>query len=129
MIEGVSPGANPKEEIVPKLSSCCKTSERVTIGKGKDALHVEFNPAAYTPKFEREVKRLGGDDEDRDVMSAMLAGLLISWDLTDEDEKPIGVDEASLTALPLALLKGVLEAIVAELLPNPTKPAPSGSFS
>lgn len=113
---------------MPKLSQIVP-NRKLTIGDGADALHVTYNPSALTPRLQAEMKTLGSEDADRNILAASLAPVLVEWDLTDDNGSPIGTDEEALLGLPFTLLLEVNQAIGEALLPNAPKTAPSGSFS
>jgi hypothetical protein len=117
---------------VPKLSDLAAPRKKITVGSGPDALTVEYNEAAWTPRFERELRLIRDDEEGDSAALTLLARLLVGWDLAGDDGAPIGTDGESLAEVPSKIVRIVMDAIVADILPNGSTPRStgnSGSFS
>lgn len=101
-----------------------------------------YAPSLYTPKFEQRLR----DDLKGDVQTRFLVTTITHcvqrWEVLDEfpildadgneigvEECPVPLDEEHVSALPIAFLTAVVEALQGDQSPNAaTPPKPAGSF-
>ena len=111
-----------------KLSSLIKNERRLAIELDGDTLNVVYRPSRITPaaqeEFSEAVDRVGNGP----AAAAMLALILVSWDL-EADDGPYPHDEESLRSLPLEFVGGVFGAIMRDLNPNAPRPEASAGGS
>ena len=106
------------------LSKITGRAASVAVTVDGETLTAHYNPAAFTPKLQAEVK---GATDEASVLVTMLHRLLTGWDLEDNGQ-PYPITTEALMELPVPFLAQVLQAITEDLAPNPTKPATTGSF-
>lgn len=87
---------------MPKLSTIQKTNEAVpvTVSFGDEDLNLVVYPNRITGKRRRELAAL--DDDDTEGYAELFFDILKSWDLQDEDGKPLPftADTVDLLSIP-----------------------------
>lgn len=106
-------------------------------------LNISYYPGKFTPQYEDQVQRLSElaienigketvtmlDDSGNTVvintpqelqnyMVNILAGLLASWDITDDDGILLPTTPANIYVVPYPLLRAIMTAIKADMVPN-----------
>lgn len=88
-----------------------------------EKLNLEYRPRVFTPKLQTELSQVEGPD-----VHHLLAVMISSWDLVNGG-KPVKLSVESLSAIPWDILNTVLQAILADMRPNPPAANVGGSFS
>lgn len=82
---------------------------------GEATLHFEYRPLTYTVE---EMERMQeGTPRAGAIVDSMLK-LLVSWDLTDDDEQPIPLDEDALRKVPSHIFTGIMQAVGKDQTPS-----------
>lgn len=100
---------------MPKLDALTRDTDSVAIPFGSDTLTVQYRPGALTTEL---VEALQGAETATAPAAAVLeplARLLVSWDLLDDDERPIPTTVQGLRGVPLSILARVAEAVASAL--------------
>ena len=118
---------------MPKINSLLQERTRAVLPIENGNVAVTYIPTAlslndylrlssYSESGERDGLKVSAE------MAATLSRTLVDWDLTNDDESPIGTDEESLRELPPIIVASVLAAIFVDMSPkDPTAPASSRS--
>lgn len=79
---------------------------------GDFVVNLKYRPQVVTLKFLRELRDLEGEKR----MLYQIEKAIISWDLQDENDKVIPVNEEAIEAegIPMFLLSSILDAIAAD---------------
>lgn len=112
-------------EVTKKLG---RESQEIGIEYAGERVSVQFNPEAYTPKFEREILGELGGEAKSVYFASFLARVLVGWDVV-ESGKPFPLTQERLEELPVRFLNAIHDALLERLLPNAKTPESSGSFS
>jgi hypothetical protein len=112
-----------------RLSDLSADRRTVKVPFGDDTLTLVCKPSALNAI--QEARELEDRAVGRVVMSQArsLAELIISWDLLDDDGKPLPVSEEVLGGLGLDVSNKLYNAVLDDLLPNRRRPtsSPDGS--
>lgn len=94
------------------------TADRATVSLpvGDDVLHVTYRPSAVNAQVEETMA--GASARPIGAMADLLAALIVSWDVVDEAGTPVEPSRAFLGTLGVAVLRRLVEAIGADLVPN-----------
>jgi hypothetical protein len=126
-----------------RLSEAAKSRATVEVEfEGtNEKLTIVHNPSVFTAAFEAKLRHeIEKSDVQSDILCGMLAEMLVSWDLVDDEGSLLGSERAgetvpidldSLRLVPMSILTRVSEAIKESHNPSPNDAAPtrSGSFS
>lgn len=101
---------------MPKLSAIANDKTKLTVPLGQDEeLKVTYRPSRMTPRLMEQVQQAEKDGSISGALLAPLAELLVSWDLTDDEEEPIPTTVEALSGVPFVILRHVLEAVAAAM--------------
>jgi hypothetical protein len=114
---------------VPKLTDLVADRATVSVPFEGAALRVTYRPGAITPKVQASVFKAQRDQDLEAGLCRPLSGLLVRWDLTDDDGEPMATTPEALAELPAQLLLRVLEAITDDIAPNRTSAEASSNGS
>ena len=106
-----------------KVSDLAKKEKELVIRVGDgptDLVHVVYRPGALTLEVSDQVKEIMETGFEHEVALAMLKAMVVKWDLEDEDEKELPVNEQTIKQVPLEFLGMILRGIEADARPNPT---------
>ncbi len=109
-----------------RLSDVRKKRVEVRVAIEGEELVVGYNPATYTPNKAAE---LAGEEADARAVARLLSEVLTDWDLLGDDGLPYPTTVEALCEVPNLVLGKVLNAIVADLQADPTRPGNSASGS
>jgi len=99
-----------------KLADLFKETRKVKVDIAGSALEVEYYVNAYTPEVEALVT--GDVQRPARVMAELLARLVASWTLEDDDGKMYPVNAEAMNKLPLMFMLKVFQAIAEDMRPN-----------
>lgn len=94
-----------------KLSDLKKRTKIIAIDLFGETLTVTYRPSNISP-----------DIVDNDDIATVIASIVSEWDLLGENDQPYPINSASINALPVDFLASVLQAIVADAVPNGRTP-------
>lgn len=100
---------------MPKLRSIVADTATVDVPFGPEHVTVTYRPILLT---QRLAEQLQGVTDNATVMG-MLAGLLVSWDLEDDDGRAIPTTADGLKDVPTPVLVRVAEAVAASAASSP----------
>lgn len=118
------------DQLRKEADAATAEAARLRAGPDVDVLRVavlEAEAAAAMDQVNTREVRL--DSRDKRALRRTLSGLLVSWDVLDEDRKPIPTDEATLAKLPDAFLQVLFMNMARENQPDPTKAPASDAQS
>lgn len=112
------------------LSKYLKIPKTLNIPVGAETLKIEYLPSRYTVGFQKTLSAMVNDENAStgDFFSAIL-GLLVGWDLTDDDGKEVPINKETMEMLPIALLYTIAQGIQGDANGIPKPVEKSGSFS
>ena len=108
-----------------RLSDLAKDRRTVTVTVNGGTVSVTYRPGGITPQSEDALRELIAEQRAGASLVAMLSGILVEWDLQDDEGQPYPMDAESLRRLPTVFLSAIAEGISADLRPN----QPSGGSS
>lgn len=123
---------------MPKLRNMLAENGRVEIPvPGDDPLVVEYRRGTLTPRMQarmalfQDVKSgdTGRAAEAFDFFCDVYANLIVSWNLTDDDGKPLSTDAESMRDVPLDALTTIAQAIGRATAPDPLSESGSSNGS
>lgn len=95
----------------------------------KHDLTVKYRPGVLTAASQDTVMDLMEDKRELPAFAKLLSGIIVTWDLTGDDDLPYPTDEAALRELPGHFLADVVNAFFEQQRPNDKKSKTSeGSF-
>lgn len=97
-----------------------RNTAQVAIDIDGETLNVVYRPSGLTPAAEDQMHEQVQAQRGGASLVTVLAPMLVSWDLLDEDGTSLPTDEATLRQLPTEFLSRVVEAITENMRPNPT---------
>ena len=102
-----------------KLSSLKSERKTLAVSIGEEKLNVVYNPKAYTPEVEDAVADGFAQTgrQSRGIQS-FITGLVLEWDLIDDDGTPIAPTADNLKHIPIEIQGEVLSAIVDDMSPG-----------
>lgn len=77
---------------MPRLSELLGDESEIVVSFPAADVHITYRPSVYTRTFEAQLNSLDTietDEEARDKCDDLLSQLIVSWDLTDEEDEPI----------------------------------------
>jgi len=83
----------------------------ITLEIGEGTVEIHYRPSAFTPVVEDEMQRLIETNRPGNGLARMLAGIVIDWDVLDENGQPLEPTVENLRRLPVAFLTRVTNAI------------------
>lgn len=99
---------------MPKLSALGR-NRTVAVSYNGSTVQVIYNPAVINPEYQRESLKKRDELEWDEFLADDLSRLIVSWDLTDEDDKMFPVTKESLLTLPTMFTGSVSVAIYSDL--------------
>lgn len=111
-----------------KLSALSRTIDLEIKWTDEASLNIRVKPDEYTGKrleqMQESLKEVNGEESaEFRFMCGFLAELVVSWDLTDDDEVPIEISEESFhSVLPATVVAKLLQEIQRGVVVNPQKP-------
>ncbi len=98
-----------------KISQATAEEKPLAVKFGEATLNVVYRPLTYTVT---ELEKMeAGDARAAQVVDSMLR-LLVSWDLTDEDENPVPLTEEALREVPTHIFTGIMQAVGKDQTPS-----------
>lgn len=109
---------------MPRLSTVTRDTVTLSVPLGGgDALSVEYRPSVLTPRLLRQLQAAELSASISDGLLGPLSELLVSWDLTTDDDAPIPTTAEALADIPFTVLLHVMLAIAnsaaSEVNPEP----------
>src|SRR5947209_8574250 len=107
---------------MPSISAIRKPNKHVSVlfNDGAVVLDVEYNPSAFTPQLEEDIRNAEKAGDLSAPVLGMLLALIVGWDLTEDDDKtPVPVSVEVFKQTPLDVLGAIIEAINGDMRPNP----------
>ncbi len=108
-----------------RIGNLVRDRKTVTVQVGDGTVQVTFRPSGITPEIEDRLRDMIAEQRVGASFVALLSGILVEWDLQDDEGRPYPMDAESLRRLPTVFLYAVAQAVSAEMVPNP----PSGGSS
>jgi hypothetical protein len=115
---------------VSKLAGKTQTVNIKVPGEGdepEESVAVVYMPGALTLRVSEQITEAVEQGLEANVAFHMLKPMLVSWDLQDEEGNELPVNEETLKDIPLNFLGMILQAIHADVRPDPPKPGNSGN--
>lgn len=103
-----------------QLDSDVRRLPEIKVGDGTLNIAYKRPSPKYIDEMTASVRDVSGNPTISDTISGQLLPLLRQWDFTDDDGKPMPIDQESLSLLPYELLLEVVRAIL-----NAEKPSPN----
>ena len=101
-----------------RISHLVKDRRTLAIPIDGETLLVTYLPSKLTPTSEDRLSERLKDQRGGAALAGLLAEMLASWDLTDDDGKVLPTNEKTLATLPTTFLSTVATAITEDLRPN-----------
>lgn len=98
-----------------RLSDLVSDTRDLAIKIAGETLNVTYRPSAYTPELEDATQGNFERNRSSGAAAAMLAGLLVEWDLVDDDGEVIEIEVESLRTVPAEVLFAILAEIIDDL--------------
>ncbi len=112
-----------------RISHLSKDRRSIVIPVGDEALNIVYRPGGLTPETEDRLHELTEEQRGGAALVAFLRDLIVSWDLLDDQGKPLPVDETTLRLLPTGFLSMMVQTIVDDMRPNLMSAGTSGAGS
>jgi hypothetical protein len=97
------------------LSDCSRDGKRCEMRVGVETAELVYQPNAYTPQVESELRSALETNRPSVGMAELLAGVLISWEVLDEEGERVEPSLENLMVMPSVLLGAALTAISADI--------------
>jgi hypothetical protein len=110
-----------------KLSQLVEDRRTVTIPVGTGTITLGYNPGGVTPRMFAMADEAQDGTVNIANMVAMMVPMLIDWDVTDDDDRPLPLTAAGLMDVPIQILVKVMEVIGEDIAVPKASSAPSGS--
>jgi hypothetical protein len=94
---------------MPRLSSVAPDEDTLIVPFGAEHLTVAYRPSLITQRLAEQMQA----SVDNAVILEALSGLLVSWDLEDNNGRPIPVTPDGLKDVPIPVLVRVAQTMVA----------------
>lgn len=101
-----------------KLSKIGAKTRKTTATYDGDEVALTYRPGAFTPRVEARLSEAQEEGRVSQEVAAVLADVLVSWDVLDEDGKPLKPTAELLMDFPIDFLVGVTEAIGEDMRPK-----------
>ena len=115
-----------------KLSEINKPSRTgLSITWGSETIQVWYDKSLYTTAYEDAIKGMADDAEVKSAEQwAMVLKLVVDWDITDDKDNHLPVNEETIAALQIPLLAMISKAVLEDISPNVQRSTASrgGSF-
>jgi hypothetical protein len=98
-----------------KMGDFAKDERVVEIQLGEETAMLAYRPSAYTPRVESELQSALEQNRPSAGMARLLAGVLLSWEVLDEDGNEIEPTMDNLMDIPSVLLGAAITAISADM--------------
>lgn len=108
-----------------RISDLTRDRRTVAVQIGDGVVNVTYRPGGITPESEDRLREMISEQRVGASLVALLSGVLLDWDLTDDDGVPYPTTPEALSKLPTLALMAVAQAISESIRPNP----PSGEIS
>lgn len=105
------------------LAALAANTETVPFMYGGETATATFRPSVMTTDA---VQKFTADSASEDEFLDFISGLLTDWDVTDGGVK-VPIDRASLGAIPLGLLRAIVQAIMGGMDTSPEASRTSGA--
>lgn len=97
-----------------RLSDLSRDERTVVLDWDGEQAELVYKPSGYTPAVEQELNADMTANLPNVAIAKMLSGLLKSWDVLDENEKPISTDFETLRKFPTEFLQAALAAVTGD---------------
>jgi len=107
---------------MPKISALTPVKSLAVEFDGGVIINVEYNSGFLTPEVEDRILAIPESERgeaNKDLMG-IYSNLIMGWDLTDEDDKPVGTTADDLYKVPYPITNHVVAKIREALRPNET---------
>jgi hypothetical protein len=98
-----------------KLSDCSRDEKSCEMRVGAEAAELVYQPNAYTPQVESELRSALESNRPSAGMAELLSVVLVSWDVFDESGKLVKPTLQNLMNMPSILLGAALAAIAEDM--------------
>lgn len=112
-----------------KLKDLSRDSRTVTVAWDGEEANVTYKPSGYTPATEQELNQDMIANLPNVAVAKMLSGLLVSWDVLDDDGAQIPTDYETLSHIQTDFLQAVLSAVTTDQAANREERKNSGGGS
>lgn len=114
---------------MPRLTDLLPSQSWLTLPYGATAIKLAYRPGAVTPRFQKAAQAAQRDGNLDASLLEPLCQLIAAWDITDEAGSLLEITPAGLETVPLPVLFAILEAITADMAPNPSRAGGSANGS
>lgn len=112
-----------------RLSALTADRRTVKVPFGDDTLSLVYKPSAINAV--QEARELEEREKGRHLLAQArsLSEIILSWDLVDDDAKPLPVSEDAIATFGLDVVSKITRSILDDLLPNRTTASDSRNGS
>ncbi len=112
-----------------RIGNLVRDRRTVTIPIDDETITITYRPGGFTPDTEDRLREYADDQRGGAALVAMLADVLVEWDVLDDDGKPLRPTAENLRRLPTMFLGQVAQVIAEDMRPNPQSAGVSGAGS
>jgi hypothetical protein len=112
-----------------KLSQLVEDRRELAIAVGSGSIVLGYNPSGVTPRMMAMADEAQKGNVGVATLCAMLAPMLVDWDVTDDDNNPLPLTADGLQDIPFGILVKIMTEIGEDIsVPKaPSAPSDSGS--
>lgn len=112
-----------------RIANLGTDTRTVELSIDNEVLRVVYRPSGVTPVTEDRLRAMAADQRGGASLVVLLADVLVSWDLLDNDGTPYPITAESLSCLPTLFLARLTDAIKQDVIPKAPSAAGSGAGS
>ena len=101
-----------------KLSQIGKKQREALVEYDDEIIAIVYRPGKFTPRVEAKLNEAQEQGKVSQRVAQVLSEALISWDVLDDDGKPLTPNVDLMMDLPLSFLTAITSAIGEDLRPN-----------
>lgn len=94
-----------------KISHLKNDEREVTVTYGGEEAVVVYRPSGYTPVTENAMQDAMGDRRPGAGLARLLSGILVSWDVLDEDGDQMDTTYETISKLPVPFISAVVSQV------------------
>ena len=98
-----------------RLSNLVKDIRTCQVVFGEEQANLTYRPSAYTPLLEDELQETMQENRPGNALAEMLANVLLSWEVLDDDGEEIRPTAEHLAKFPVGFLAEVVKTISEDL--------------
>ena len=113
-----------------KIGDLSKEVREISFVFADETVNLSYKVGKYTGEAELRLSEAQTDKQPVNGLVNLLDGMLVSWDVLEDDGKPMPVTVENLRRLPVNFLAEVANTITEDMRPNAVTASPSkgGSF-